>query len=58
MTLRKLGRSAKELTQRNLVTDSSQDALLKEIKRLNDYMALMTNEPLPPTEHDDTDEIT
>lgn len=57
MTLRKLGRSAKELTQRNLTTDSSQANLLREMKRLNDYMALMTDEPAPPTEEDDTDPI-
>ena len=58
MTLRKLGRDTKEQVQRELVIDSSQDSLLKEMKRLNDYMALMTNEPSPPTEEDDTDATT
>ena len=58
MTIRRLGRLPQEITERELVTDSSQARLLKEFKRLNDYMALMTNEPSPPTEEDDTDATT
>ena len=58
MTLRRLGRSAKDLSAFTAERKSETANLLREIKRLNDYLALMTNETSPPTEHDDTDATT
>jgi len=58
MTLSRLGRSEKDEVAAEQVVSDTQNKLLDQIKRLNDYMALMTDEPSPPTEHDDTDATT
>ena len=58
MSLRRLGVPVRDqITEQHRDRDE-QELLLQQIKRLNDYMALMTNEPSPPTEEDDTDPTT
>ncbi len=56
MTLRRLGPLADPLEASNRA--NFQEMLTKQMKRLNDYMALMNNETSPPTEEDDTDTTT
>ena len=58
MTLRKLGFNTKDQMANTDGKRSDTQSLLKEIRRLSDYLALMTNEPSPPTEEDDTDATT
>ena len=53
MTLRKMGRTTKEEIVIEQTTNDSRQQLINQIQRLNDYMALMTNEPEPPTETDE-----
>jgi len=56
MTLRRLGPPINT----NAASDLSnfQETMIQQMKRFNDYMALMTNETSPPTEKDDTDPTT
>lgn len=58
MTLRKLGQNIKNQIGIEQTSEDTQNKLLNELRRLNDYMALMTDETSPPTEQNDTDEIT
>jgi len=58
MSLRKLGLTIPRITEEIQLDRDAETSLLQQIKRLNDYMALMTNEPSPPTEEDDTDAST
>ena len=58
MSLRRLGLSVHSVTEELQLDRDAEESLLKQIKRLNDYMALMTNETSPPTEEDDTDPTT
>lgn len=58
MTLRKLGFTNKDQIALTDEKRSDTQSLLKEIRRLSDYLSLMTNEPSPPTEEDDTDATT
>ena len=58
MTLHRLGIPVKDQIAEQHRDREEQELLLKETKRLNDYMALMTSEPSPPTEEDDTDPTT
>lgn len=58
MSLRRLGLPVEIQVQNAQLARDAETALLKQIKRLNDYMALMTNETSPPTEEDDTDTTT
>lgn len=53
MTLRRFGQSISELRHVQTTTEDNHNALIKEMKKLNDYMALMTDEPEPPTEMDE-----
>ena len=58
MSLRRLGIDVHEQKE-TIQTDRDEQALLlKALNRLNDYMAFMTEESSPPTEHDDTDATT
>ena len=54
MTLRKLGRSIREQRDVELEQSTLQRTIAKHLQRMNDYIALMTNEPEPPTETDET----
>ena len=56
MSLRRLGLQVDPLEASNRA--NFQEMLTKQMKRLNDYMALMNNETSPPTEEDDTDTTT
>ena len=56
MTLRRLGPKVDSLAPSNLA--NFQEMLEIQMKRLNDFMALMTNEDTPPTEESQTDEST
>ena len=56
MTVRRLGLKVDPLE--NVNRSNFQEMLEKQMKRLNDYMALMTNEDTPPTEESQTDEST
>ena len=57
MTLRRLGALVDPLEASSRA--NFQEMLVKQMKRLNDYMALMNNEASPPTEdYDDTDTTT
>ena len=58
MSLRRLGLSTHRITEEIQLDRDAEHDLLQQIKRLNDYMALMTNETSPPTEEDDTDPTT
>lgn len=58
MTLRKLGQNIKNQIGIEQTSEDTQNKLLNELRRLNDYMALMTDETSPPTEQNDTEEIT
>lgn len=58
VSLRRLGIPVREQMAEQHRDREEHDLLMQEIKRLNDYMALMTNEPSPPTEEDDTDATT
>jgi len=58
MSLRRLGLPVHRVTEEIQLDRDAEHDLLQQIKRLNDYMALMTSEPSPPTEHDDTDATT
>ena len=58
MSLRRLGLPLSEQFHNEQIAQNGQSAILKEMRRFNDYMALMTNETSPPTEEDDTDATT
>ncbi len=55
MTLRKLGKTVRDQIETEaLIMDANSD-LLKELKILNDYMAVMNNEPSPPDRDEEKD---
>ncbi len=55
MTLRKLGKTVRaQIETEALIMDANSD-LLKELKILNDYMAVMNNEPSPPDRDEEKD---
>ena len=56
MSLRRLGKHLRDIVDQDNQIQVSRDELIAQMKTLNDYMALMTDEPDPPTEH--TDETT
>jgi len=58
VSLRKLGVATKDQAAVIDAQRAEAESLLKEIKRLNDYLALMTNESDPPTEESTSDETT
>ena len=58
MTLRRLGIPVREQIAEQGMDREEQSLMLQQMKRFNDYMALMTNETSPPTEEDDTDPTT
>ncbi len=58
MTLRKLGTSPKDQIASKDQDREEQLNLLNQIKRLNDYLAFMTNDADPPSEESLTDETT
>lgn len=58
MTLRRLGLPAHEQRHAIQAEAESQGRIAKLLERLNDYMALMTNDPDPPNEESQTDEPT
>lgn len=55
MTLRKLGKAVRDqIETEELIFDANSD-LLKELRTLNDYMAVMNNEPSPPDRDEEKD---
>jgi len=58
MSLRRLGIDVHEQRETIQLERDEQALLLNALNRLNDYMALMTSEPSPPAEYDDTDSTT
>jgi len=58
MTLRRLGFSAQDQRHDIQIRVDGQSRIAKLLERLNDYMALMTNEPDPPSEESETDTST
>ncbi len=58
MSLRRLGIDIHEQKETIQLERDEQVLLLNALNRLNDYMALMTSEPSPPDEIDDTDATT
>ena len=57
MNFGSLGKSAKDRMLIELTESSDRDDLLIELKRLNDYMALMSDTVDPPHETQTTDDI-
>ncbi len=53
MTLRRLGQPVHEQKEVQQNAHDNQKLLIEQVKRFNDYLALMTNEPDPPTETDE-----
>ena len=55
MTLSRLGRSEKDTVAAEQLAADTQNELLEQMRRLNDYMALMNDTNQPPTEPPTTD---
>jgi len=50
MTIHKLGPDVQDVSDERKFEQDTQQKILKELRRMNNYLALMTNEPDPPDE--------